>query len=136
MINTTVVCVHFRVIKVCCTLLCADELRAGFASLSVAMSESASVSETAAVYGSVSVVVSATCPGQGSRMLSEAYPGQGPGLQSEACPGQGPGLLSARSLTVMNTALSAGGVSAQSRLRSSDSLTALDVTPLAGDVSA
>ena len=129
-------------------------------SAAVAMSESVSVSASAAVSVSASVAVSATypgqgsgmlseaypgqgsgmlseaCPGQGSGMLSEAYPGQGPGLQSEACPGQGPGLLSARSLTVMNTALSAGGVSAQSRLRSSDSLTAMDVTPLAGDVSA
>ena len=128
-------------------------------SAAVAMSESVSVSASAAVSVSASVAVSATYPGQGSGMLSEAYPGQGsgmlseacpgqgsgmlsgssgqgPGLQSEACPGQGPGLLSARSLTVMNTALSAGGVSAQSRLRSSDSLTAMDVTPLAGDVSA
>jgi adenylate cyclase len=129
-------------------------------SAAVAMSESVSVSASAAVSVSASVAVSATypgqgsgmlseaypgqgsgmlseaCPGQGSGMLSEAYPGQGPGLQSEACPGQGPGLLSARSLTVMNTALSAGGVSAQSMLRSSDSLTAMDVTPLAGDVSA
>jgi len=118
-------------------------------SAAVAMSESVSVSASAAVSVSASVAVSATypgqgsgmlseaypgqgsgmlseaCPGQGSGMLSEAYPGQGPGLQSEACPGQGPGLLSARSLTVMNTALSAGGVSAQSIIRPSGRLTGI-----------
>ena len=127
---------HFRGFKMVCTLLCAGVFTAVSAAVSVAvsesasavvsvaMSESASVSESAAVSVSASAAVSAACPGQGSGMLSEA------------CPDQVPGLQSARSLTVMNTALSAGDVSAQSTLRPSDSLTVMNTALSAGDVSA